>query len=226
MSRSLASVTAAVGALSFAAVVQGATVYSVSIDTRLIGGTSTQVAFDFIDGGSPSNTVVISGFVSDGSLGSQAAIGDVTGALPGTFTLGDSQFFNELLVGLTLGSTLVFHFEATANSPDAGSVPDSFSLFMLDLNTQLPLFPTSTPSGADALLQFDIDGSPPSAYRALGGEVTITVAQVQQKVPEPGTFLLASLALAALACQRRRREGTKSLTGPYRRLGQQFSQHP
>lgn len=196
-----------------------------SINTSVIAGTNAVVALDFLDGGTPSNSVVISGFLTDGSLGLQTPTGDVSGTLPSTVTLADFQFFNELLTEMTLGNTLAFQFAATANAPDFGSVPDAFSIFMLDPNTLLPLFPTNAPTGADALLQFDIDGSEPNAYLASGGEVTMTVAQVQQQVPEPGSLLLASLILAGLSCQRRHHDWAESLTGPHRRPEQSLSQY-
>jgi len=223
-SRSLAALTVVVGTLSFASLAQGATVYSVSINTSAITGTSAVVALDFLDGGTPSNSIVISGFLTDGSLGLQTPTGDVSGTLPSTVTLADSQFFNELLAEMTLGNTLSFQFAATENAPDPASVPDAFTVFMLDPNTLLPLFPTNAPTG-DALLQFDIDGSAPSVYLASGGEVSVTVAQVQQQVPEPGSLLLASLVLAGLPCQRRY-DWAKSLKvrGLHSRPEQQLSQ--
>ena len=50
----------------------------VTVDTSTLAGTSAQIAFDFIDGGPPSNTVTISGFTTDGTLGNPVP----TGAFP------------------------------------------------------------------------------------------------------------------------------------------------
>ena len=52
-------------------------------------GTAAQIAVDFIDGGPPANTVTLAVFTTDGTLGANSTSGDVTGALPGTLTLGD-----------------------------------------------------------------------------------------------------------------------------------------
>ena len=119
----------------------------VSVDTSGLAGTSAQLAFDFIEGGTPSNTITISGFLTDGTLGSASSSGDVSGTLPGTVILNDSSFFNEYLTDITLGSSFSFVFGATANGPDSGSLPDAFSLFLIDPNTGQALFPTTDPSG-------------------------------------------------------------------------------
>src|SRR4051812_1745925 len=86
-----------------------ATPIFVSIDTSSIAGTSAQLAFDVADGGAPANSVVISDFTTDGTLGPSSATGGVSGSLPGSVTLNDAAFFSELLTGLILGTTISFN---------------------------------------------------------------------------------------------------------------------
>lgn len=190
-----------------------ATVLEVTIDTTNLAGTPAQIALDFIDGGAPANSMTVSGFATDGSLGAQTPTRDVTGSLPGDVTLTDADFYNELLANITLGTSISFLFTPTSNLPDPRSVPDAFSVFLLDPVSGLPLFPTTDPSGADALFQFDIDGTELGALRvfdAPGGEVALSVTPVQQQVPEPGTALLIALGLVGAFFAR---QPATSLTG-------------
>ena len=132
--------------------------YQVTVDTTSLAATQMQLAFDFIDGGLPSNTVTVSGFTTNGSLGVSSISGGVSGMLPGTVALTDSSFFNEYLQLITLGTSLSFLLDATALGPDFGSAPDSFSFFLLDPSTGFPVA-TDDPTGAGALLTLDIGGS-------------------------------------------------------------------
>lgn len=184
-----------------------ASLYNVSIDTSSYSGTVAQMAFDFIDGGSPSNTVTISGFSTTGVLGGSSALGGVTGTLPAAVSLTDTEFFNEYLNGITLGTGISFTVALTSNAPESGSSPDAFSFFLLDPSKlseegfPLPLFATSDSTGADALFQIDITGSLEGAVGNFHQDVSITEAT---PVPEPGTFLLLASGLAGSFIFRRR----------------------
>lgn len=168
----------------------------VSVDTSALAGTSAQLAFDFIDGGSPFNTITISGFVTDGTLGGAAPTGGASGTLPGTVVLSDSSFFNEYLTDITLGSSFSFVFGATANGLDTGSLPDAFSLFLIDPNTGLAAFPTADPTGGGSLLTFNIDGSPAGALSVYSSSVTAGPAP--STAPEPSTIGLWGIGLVLL----------------------------
>ncbi|MEP7162824.1 MAG: NF038129 family PEP-CTERM protein [Candidatus Moraniibacteriota bacterium] len=162
------------------------------LNTSSLAGTNAVLAFDLIDGGTPGNTVTISGFSSNGTLGSFSVTGDVTGSLPGTVTFSDSQFFNEYLQNILLGSTLSFTFDATGNPADPLSFPDAFSLFLLDPATGLPLYATSDPTGANALFLYNIGGQNPlSIYSS-------NVTQGPNQVPEPSTAWLIGIALLVM----------------------------
>jgi hypothetical protein len=176
-------------------------VYSVDVDTSSLSGTSAQLAFDLIYGGGPSNTVTISDFSTDGTLGTVFPTGLVSGTLPGTVTLTDSSssFFNEYLTDLTLGNTFSFTLDATTNGPDSSSVPDALSVFLLDPTSGLPLFTTSDPTGSDSLFTLNIDG----IYGGDLGVYTATVAATpgsvsSSPVPEPHDSILLAGGLAFL----------------------------
>jgi hypothetical protein len=94
-------------------------VLAVNVNTTALAGTQVDIAFDFIDGGPPSNdnTVTLSNFLTDGTLGAVSPSGGVSGNLPGTVTLTDPTFFNEYLTGITLGTDFSFQLDATTNRP-------------------------------------------------------------------------------------------------------------
>lgn len=187
-----------------------ATQYQVTIDSTPILGADAQLAIDFIDGGPPLSRVLVTGFSTDGILGSTATSGGATGNLADTVMLVDSDFFNEMLVNLTLGSTLSFVFTPELLGPETPTVPDVLSVFLLDATSGLPLFATNDPTGADALFTFAIDGSANgelNIYSALQEAATVSVAPLANTVPEPSSLIqvLSWLALLALVSRNFRR---------------------
>jgi hypothetical protein len=190
-----------------------ATDIDINVNTSQISGTSAQLAFDFIyGGGASSNTVTILDFSTTGTLDINGPnSGNVTGTLPGGVSLSTAggSFFNEYLTDITIGNNVSFQFDATTNAPGVGSLPDAFSLFILDPNTGLPLFTTTDPTGADSLLTLNIDGSAQGAlstFSAPGGEAVVTATTAPGPgtlVPEPGTLLLLGSGWACLFLSRR-----------------------
>lgn len=173
----------------------------VTIETPLLAGQSGQLAFDLVDGGGPGNSMTITGFASNGTLGNFVTSGAVTGQLPGGVTLSDTAFFTELLQSFTFGTHLSFVFDTTGLPPGPGSFPDSFAVFFLDPLTGLSLLPTSDPSGSDALLLWSADAPLALAiYDAAGVQVTVAA------VPEPGTIALISFGAVLLALRYVRRK--------------------
>jgi len=152
-------------AMSFFAASVPATSILVTVDTSALAGTQADLAFDLVDGGSPSNAVTVKRFSTDGTLGASSSKGNVTGTFPAAITLSDTAFVGEYRQAVTLGKVLSFVMEATANAPGAASFPDGFSFFLLDHATGLPLVTTSHPTGANALLLLNIGtGSLPTLY--------------------------------------------------------------
>ncbi len=166
----------------------------VTVDTSALSGTTGSLAFDFLDGGTPANTVTLSDFTSDGTLGTSTPTGDVSGALPGTVTLGDSEFFNEYLQGFTFGGSLSFTFDTTGSPADPTSFPDAFSFFLLD-SSGMPVPTTSDPTGANALLLYNVGETDPLSIYSD----TVRLGGGSNAVPEPNTLILIVTSLFILS---------------------------
>lgn len=173
--------------------------WRITIDTTALSGQAGFLAFDLVAGSPASgNTALVSAFVSNATLGTGTASGNVTGSLvPGPLTLGSGSFFNEWLQGITaFGSSITFDLDLGDNAV-AGGRPDQFAFFLLD-STQLA-FATDDPSGAGALFAFDLMGraaTQPVVFNSNFARATVEPRVINPGVPEPGTLLLVPLALA------------------------------
>ena len=139
------------------------TLYNVSISTAPVVGTTGYLAFDLV-GGIPfqDNTVKVTGFSTNATLGSASISGDVAGSLtPGPLTLIADQFFNEWLQPVTFGTSITFVLDVTTTYT-TGSTPDSFGFFLL-APTQNP-FPTSDPSATNSVFAIDLMGTAPQVF--------------------------------------------------------------
>jgi hypothetical protein len=196
--------TAAVLAASMGFVAAGAnaSAFDVSVDSAPLSGNPAVLVFDFIDGGSPSNTVVLYALTSNGTQGPVSTTGNVTGTGPWTFSDVGPSFFNELQVPYNpMGPSLSFSFATTDNAPDPGSLPDAFSFFILDTDLITPLITTNDPTGADSLFLYSI-GQGLGVYTADQHGFSIQVTP-SQTMPEPGTLLLFCAAVGVFIARRR-----------------------
>ncbi len=189
----------------------------VTVDTTALSGTTAALAFDFIDGdGLINNSVSIGNFQSDAVTGPGETTGDVTGALPGTVTLSDAQFFNELLLPATLGTSISFELDYT-NIP--GSPPDAFSLFLLDAAGINSLVTTDLPG--DELLEVDMSGGASGtvlAPIAIAPGIGIRFSSgLPTPTPEPGPALLLGAGLLLIICERGLR-GRNRASGRFRSI--------
>jgi hypothetical protein len=185
-----------------AATIVHATTIDVTIDTSFLNGTAAVLAFDFIDGGAPDNTVTLSALTSDGTQGSPSTTGNVTGTGPWTFSDAGGGAFNELLVPFNpIGTTVSFSF-STTDHPSAGPVPDGFSMFVLD-SSLATLIKTDDPTGSDALFVFGIGqgfaGATQYEPQETGFAVTLTPVG---PLSEPGSLALALLGTLTLLARR------------------------
>lgn len=185
-----------------------ATSLTATIDTSSIAGTDAQLAFDFLAGdGAVLNSVTISNFLSDGTLGGASLIGSASGSLPGTVTLQNTGFFNEALQSILLGNSISFNFTLTENLDPSATIPDAFSVFLLD-SSGSTLFPTTDPTGADALFAVDIDGTSTgnlNVYLADSGITSPVTWSVNSSstVPEPSVIFLLAAGLIGLGYKKR-----------------------
>lgn len=184
-----------------------AATWSVKIDTSDWAGTSASLAFDLVDGDNVNNNnVQITNFLTDGNFDSSLAtlFGGASGLLDTGAILTDSDFFNELLQPIVLGSSLQFQLHFTDALATAALVPDRFSFFILDEFGAFSLFPTNDPTGADSLFGIDLNGlgGALSLYAAADQSVAWSVAVV----PVPGTIALLATGLCLLVGSARRRK--------------------
>lgn len=189
----------------------------VTIDTTGLNGAAGDLVFDFISGGGPANTVTISGFASDGTLGAVSPTGLVSGTLPGTVTISDDPVtfaFNEYLTGFTFGSAISFNLGVTQNAPGVGFSPDELSVFFLAGDGVTSLIATSDPTAADSLMVVDLDGSSDGAATAFSvsdpSGVNATIGPGAASVPEPGNgAVLGLVVLVWSGTQRYRRSRSR-----------------
>lgn len=182
--------------------VRGDTI-DVTVDTTALAGSAATLAFDFIDGdGLINNSVSINNFQSDAVIGPAQTTGDVTGGLPGTVTLSDTQFFNELLLPGTLGASISFELDYT-NNP--GSTPDSLSFFLLDAAAINSLVTTDLPG--DELLEVDMTGGTNGTVllpTAISPGIRISLnSGSPTPTPETSPMLVLGTGLLLLVCGRR-----------------------
>ena len=176
------------------------TTIDVSLDTTALSGTTAVLAFDFIDGGQPDNSVALRAFTGDGTQASTSFTGNVTGNGPWTFSDAGGSFLNELLVTFnSMGTSLSFSFTATDHPPAPGSLPDAFSMLVLDSTGSSPLITTDDPTQADALFLFNLGQGPEGLTVFTVDQSGFTVDASSAPIPAPEPGILALLLAGAMA---------------------------
>ena len=184
------------------------TIYQVTIDTSSQSGNNGGIYFQFNGGLDPDPaSVSISSFVI-GAPGSLSALpapvgnGGVTGSLDSLpLVIDNSGGNNDYLHFLTFGPTLFFQVSVDFTSPLTGSSGSAFS-FGLTADDGLTPVLTGDPNGFNGQISYDTAGV--FTASTLGNDAIETIAPVASSgVPEPGTALLMTLAIAAIAFLRR-----------------------
>jgi len=173
----------------------GATAYDVVIASPGFALSDATLAFDLVDGGTPSNTVTLSKITSNGTQVSTSTSGSVSGTGPWIFS--DTSFVSELLVSFgPLGTSMSFSFSTTDNPPDGGSFPDAFEFFVLSADATDFLITTDEPLGSNALFIVDIAGDSLHVYTPAESGYSIDVS-VARAAPEPGSPALLAAGFVA-----------------------------
>jgi hypothetical protein len=168
-----------------------AAAYQLTLDTASWSGLDAIIAYDLIDGSPNSSEVDIDAPLIDGTTFRSAS------------SIEDMFFYNTIEEAVTLGNELVLSFDiGTEGTPVTGFFPDSFSIFLLD-SSYLPLFPTTDPTGADSLIQWDIGVGDPTVYAGTLDNSNQNTGP--NPVPEPSTTLLFFVGIASIAKISRKR---------------------
>lgn len=177
------------------------TVDQVIIDTSAAnaGGSSpAELIFTLVDGSGTqdgNNTVTLGdlSFGPGASLDPSWDTPNLSGTLDTSLSLTDNLYESTLGILFNPGSAVSFLLDLTSNI-DSGGTPDSFSFVMLD--TTGNLIATTDPTGADTIVDYNIDGSNSAAFvdPSFATVVPQTVA-----TPEPSALLLLFMGLAGVA---------------------------
>ncbi len=180
---------------------QASSMSMVTVDTSSLAGTDGFLDFTFDPGALVTQSAFagISGFSSDGALGTPFVSGDVTGILPADVTLNNDQPFNDYFTEFTYGNTLSFLLTLggpAIDSPDGTSTSGStfaFSMFSADGAT--PLLTSNSTDGFAFTFDVNLDGS---TRLANFSDATSVGGGPSSAVPEPASFLLCGASLIAL----------------------------
>jgi hypothetical protein len=167
------------------------------MDIQFLGGGDYQDAFAGVSNFATDSTLL----TSSSPLSPQYSGGVTGGPLPATLTLENSTSFNDYFQRLTFGDTMSFLvtlYGPAVDSPDnsfTGGTTFSWAFYADDqmteiLSSNFPLFELDIASGASG------GGTTPTNNDP--GQVSL------QGVPEPATFCLAVLGIAAVPFLRRR----------------------
>lgn len=115
-----------------------ASTWYVNVDTSSLAGQTGWLDFQFNPGDvtAPTATATVAAFATSGGalLASATLTGDATGSLNSAMTLGNSQYFNDLLQAFTFGTNLSFSVNLDSPNPslDPAAPGTAFSLSIYD----------------------------------------------------------------------------------------------
>jgi hypothetical protein len=199
-------------------------VYYVTLDlSSLIGHPNQPFSLDFdlatgsstAGHGNVANTVTLSNFIFTGGTPTGTpnfTMGGQSGSFASSIVLTNSALNNEFAEAFTIFPTKIqFKVDETTNDEVVGSgtpIPDQFSIYLDDNNTQSGFAPTTDPSGADALVSSAIHSgmliNSVASFSTISPDGGVTTTISATPVPEPGSAALLLLGGAGLVARRKR----------------------
>lgn len=179
--------------------------YDVSIDTSSLSGQQGYLYLDYYPGNSSvASIATVANFATNGTLGSQDTVdvmngAAVSGTLPSSVVLANTNGANDYLQAVTFGNTMSFSLsllntQAFTQPPYQGGSVFSFSLSSDALGSN----PLITPSGTLFTVTLNDDGTTTTAIEAAQAEVTPT--------PIPAAAWLLGSGLVGLGAIRRKKQ--------------------
>lgn len=183
-----------------------ASTWYVNVDTSLLAGQTGWLDLQFNPGdvAAPPATAAVAAFATNGGalLASATPTGDVSGSLNSAMTLGNSQYFNDLLQAVTFGTNLNFSVNLDLLNPnlDPAAPGTAFSLSFYDAAYNSLLADPAW--GAALVMNLKADG----ATEVLAQSAPVTLSSTAPTaVPLPGAFGLLLAGVSMLAGQARTR---------------------
>ena len=174
--------------------------YNVTVDTTSLLNSNGYIDFQLgPSGNSQPATVSILNFSTNGLLNGADVFwaGDVSGALPGTLSIGNSTQFNDYFAAIRFGTNLSYrlNFSGDAvNAPNGGQQAGNrfaFGLFAADQTTPLG---TKDPFGSLFIISLNSDGT--IVVDTSSAVIpTSVVPQSVSETPEPRTIGLLGASL-------------------------------
>ena len=177
----------------------------VTVDTSSLAGTNGAIDFNFNPGPLVTQPVSVDivNYSSDGTPGTASTIGDVSGVLPLTVTIRNTNPLNDYFTDFVFGDTLSFQlnfYGPAVDSRDGVSTSGSafaFGLFS-DAAGTLPALTTDSLNGYALTVDLNPDGS--ATLTNYSNQTTADLV-----TPEPAALSLAGVPLILLAAWRNRR---------------------
>jgi hypothetical protein len=178
--------------------------YQINVNTSGLSGTTGYLDFQFDPGTPPfdAGSATITGFTGNGTLGAALPdIGVVSGTLPGTVVIDNTQAANEYTQAYTYES--FFDVFVTLSIPSVSGNAAGGNSFTLDVEDSgfNPLLSSSFPA-----VEIDLDATTgnPAVINNTSSSNPNGYASVSA-TPEPATFALLGIGFAFVAWHRRPR---------------------